>query len=211
MAHVSSWREFPIIHEAKDGFIENSVESRPVIDVDFVLAFEADLQSVPPREIQIRWFRQLISMLREKHFPIGMVSYDGFQSTDSIQILTAMGITAKPRSIDKTDDAWRTLRDLAAESRVTMPNPRLLRVELEGLTKLINGKVDHPAKTGSKDLADAVAGSILGALELGGQEVEEEEYDAMFDSLSIRERASDQDITQDDFRWGSSRNYDFAS
>ena len=41
--------------------------------------------------------------------------------------------------------------------------------EVLNLRKLINGKGRSPS-LGSKDLADAVAGSVLGALEIGGSE-----------------------------------------
>lgn len=49
-----------------------------------------------------------------------------------------------------------------------MPYDELLMDELESLTK-IKGKVDHlPHK--SKDLADALACSIVGAIAIGGEE-----------------------------------------
>jgi Intein splicing domain/HNH endonuclease len=92
-------------------------------------------------------------------------------SLDSIQILQARGVEARVQSVDKTDEAWKTLRDLTAEGRVSFPDNPLLRIELQSLTRFAGGRVDHPAN-GSKDSADALAGSLLGALSIGGQEDE---------------------------------------
>ncbi len=50
-----------------------------------------------------------------------------------------------------------------------IPHSELCKVELFGLSKLPNGKVDHP-NGGSKDLADALACSVAGAVELGGRD-----------------------------------------
>jgi hypothetical protein len=46
--------------------------------------------------------------------------------------------------------------------------------EVLSLRRLKNGKVDHPSG-GSKDMADAVAGAVLGAVTMGGSEGEEPE------------------------------------
>jgi hypothetical protein len=41
--------------------------------------------------------------------------------------------------------------------------------QILSLNRLPNGKVDHPPG-GAKDLADAVVGAVVGALQLGGSE-----------------------------------------
>ena len=110
--------------------------------------------------------------LKRRGFQVARVSYDGFQSADSMQLLNAAGVRTKRVSVDRDEIAWRTLRDLIYEARISLPGSDLLVDELLNLRKLINGKVDHPS-LGSKDLADAVAGSVLGALEIGGSETGE--------------------------------------
>lgn len=113
--------------------------------------------------------RLLVAELRKRGFVISRVTFDQFQSSDSMQILEATGIPTQRVSVDRDETAWRTLRDLIYEGRISLPASALLEDELLGLKKLLNGKIDHPA-LGSKDVADAVAGSVLGALEEGGQE-----------------------------------------
>jgi hypothetical protein len=100
-----------------------------------------------------------------------------------MQILLAHGIESKRVSMDINTDAWKTWRDVMYDGRHRMPFDAKLLDELESLG-LVNGKVDHPPG-GSKDMADAVAGSIVGALVAGGSEDESGETaqpdDAGFD------------------------------
>ncbi len=90
-------------------------------------------------------------------------------SKDSMQILMSRGITSKRVSTDLTSEPWRNLRDVIYDGRLTCPKNNMLREELLALTKLPNGRVDHPSDS-SKDCADAFACSVQGAVEVGGQE-----------------------------------------
>lgn len=144
-------------------------EKRPIAKVDFVIGFEADVNAKPtPREIQISWVRDLCFLLQSKGFKILQFTFDNWQSTDSIQFFKSKGIDSYVVSADKTEEPYRTMRDLVYESRVTIPHSELLRKEILSLSKR-NGKIDHP-QGGSKDLSDAVACSLVGAIKLGGQE-----------------------------------------
>ena len=93
-----------------------------------------------------------------------------------MQILSTRGIDTARISTDSSEDPWRNLRDLMYEGRVSIPGLAgdpppvlLLREELLSLTRAPNGRIDHPAD-GSKDLADAMACAVLGAVEVGGEE-----------------------------------------
>lgn len=141
----------------------------PFVKVDFIVGFEADIKTSPPREIQIRWARDLWAELKLRGFNIRLFSYDGYQSTESRQEFERMNIESPIISTDRTEDPWKGLRDLFQGGRVSMPYSAILREELLGLTKRTNGKVDHTAYK-SKDLADALACSCTGAIMLGGQE-----------------------------------------
>lgn len=169
MSHIIRWETTEVVVYDDTGTAIHRHEDLPVVKVDFAIAFEADLFADPSRQIQLRWARQLCFALRERGFHIPLFTFDGWQSLDSIQALEARGIEAKVQSLDKTDIAWKTLRDLTSDGRVLLPKLPMLKAELEGLTLGRGGKVDHPVG-GSKDLADGVGGSILGALELGGEE-----------------------------------------
>ena len=72
-------------------------------------------------------------------------------------------------STDLSEEPWRALRDLCYEDRLRGYKDPLLVTELAGLSKLTNGKIDHPGD-GSKDVADAVACACTGAVVLGGSE-----------------------------------------
>jgi hypothetical protein len=172
MTHVRTWdrRDWPI----PGGSV--MLESRPVVKVDFVTAFEALKQAEPaPREVQIRWYRKLIWELRSRGFMIVGVSFDNFQSADSLQILESWGIETRKASTDRTNDLYNTLRDVLYDGRLEGYYHELLVSELRRLSKLKNGRIDHPPK-GSKDLADALAGAVAWSVEVGGDEGEVSSY-----------------------------------
>lgn len=177
MAHVSRWIEHELDAEDEDGALHPIRELRPHVVVDFVISYAADSAVAPPREIQIRWARQLAFELIRRGFAVRRFTFDSFQSTDSMQILQSKGIECDKVSTDTSEDPWRNLRDLMSEFRVTIPRvdgPSLLRDELLSLTRLPNGRIDHPSD-GSKDQADALACAVLGAVTLGGAEQEDQE------------------------------------
>jgi hypothetical protein len=180
MAHVVDYNEYETITEDEDGAPYTLRETRPKVKVDFVVSYTADQSVEPPREIQIRWARQLCFELIRRGFNIRLFSFDSFQSTDSMQILEARGIDTEKISTDLSEDPWRNLRDLMYEGRIEIPRlsvsgltskavPFLLREELLGLSRLPNGRVDHPADL-SKDEADALACAAMTAVQLGGRE-----------------------------------------
>lgn len=187
LAHVRDWTEVTLTGEDAEGREVPVSETRPVVKVDFMLAYEASKEAEPPREIQIRWARELCHELRRRGFPVIRFTFDQFQSDDSIQILQTWGVETDRFSLDRDETGWRTLRDVAYEGRLELPSPRplseaeqkgdkgpldaavLVINELLGLTRLPNGKVDHPAD-GSKDVADSLAGAVTAALVAGGRE-----------------------------------------
>jgi hypothetical protein len=180
MAHVMDYKEIQTVTEDEDGASHALREIRPIVKVDFCVPFTADNSMDPPREIQIRWARQLCFELIRRGFNIRMFTFDGFQSTDSMQILESRGIETDKISTDLSEEPWRNLRDLMYEGRLEIPKlsvpgldekavPFLLREELLSLSKLPNGRIDHPAD-GSKDLADALAGAVMSAVQHGGRE-----------------------------------------
>lgn len=169
LAHVKSWDEVNVMGDAEDGGPVHLTEFRPVVKVDFVIGYESSVSAVPPREIQIRWVSDLCLELRRRGFPVVLFTADQWNSVDLKQRLETYGIETDRFSLDKDEVGWRTLRDLAYSGRLDLPRNELLITELLGLSRLPNGKIDHPAD-GSKDLADAVGGAVSGAIAVGGQE-----------------------------------------
>jgi hypothetical protein len=175
MSHVRSWDEQEVVGKDPTGGDVIMHERRPFVIVDFIIRYAADLGIDPPREIQIRWARELCLELRRRGFNVRWFSFDGFQSVDSMQILESNGIETKRVSTDLSIEPYRGLRDLFNEGRLELPikyeadrDPLVLR-ELYGLNKLSSGRLDH-AVGASKDLADSLACSVQGAVQLGGQE-----------------------------------------
>lgn len=170
LAHVKTWKEVVVEGADEAGQHLEMSEFRPVVKVDFVIGYEASARAQPPREIQIRWVGDLCLELRRRGFVLGKFTADQWQSVDLMQRLEVSGIETDRFSLDKDEVGWRTLRDLAYEGRLDMcGGSELVIVELLGLSRLMNGKIDHPAD-GSKDLADALAGACAGAVSLGGRE-----------------------------------------
>lgn len=103
--------------------------------------------------------RDIVYQLSNMGFNINYVSLDGYQSTDTLQILIRRGYDAFYLSIDKQMAPYINFRQSIYESRVNCPFDSFLKYELETLENVNDKKVDHPFK-GSKDVADATCGVI---------------------------------------------------
>ncbi len=132
------------------------INGNPIAKIDFIYRFEPSIRN----KFTISLFRKMIYYLSSRGFPIVLVTYDGFQSEDSIQILKQKGFNAQRHSVDKDITGYSLLVDYILENRLDYPYhyhfiTECERLELNAKTR----KVDHPEK-GSKDCADAVAGSL---------------------------------------------------
>lgn len=164
----------------------------PVVKNDFTIGFEASnsvLEGQPPREIQIRWARELAFELIDRGFHVVLFTFDQFQSADSMQMLSDHGIETDRISADINDGPYKALRDVAYDGRLEMPYSALLFEELERLNRA-GKKIDHPPG-GSKDLSDALACSIVGAIQSFGEEsVDGKEVDIGASSFFVGEALS---------------------
>ena len=139
---------------------------------DFSLAVEA--HKTDANRIPIGKLKHIAIYLRyHLGFNIGMVTYDGLQSAESIQSLIDNGIEAKIQSVDRTSAPYDTLRDLIHAGQLDFydynsveykgKNRSLVR-ELLNLSKNnVTGKVDH-VTSGSKDVADSLAGAVFACI-----------------------------------------------
>lgn len=150
------------------GYVEKMVEIddelKPYIVIDFMLRVRA----APGTEIMLSDVRRIIYDLRDgRRFRLKKVTYDGFQSTDTLQQLRKKRFEAENVSVDKTVLPYEDLREAIYERRIEFPkymtymnlgDTELVEVAYKELTELSvqKNKVDHPAK-GSKDLADCLA------------------------------------------------------
>jgi len=112
-------------------------------------------------EVEPAVIRDWIIQLASEHgFTIGGVSYDGYQSQESIQVLRRARVYAVEISMDRKMEQYEYFRSAIYEDRVAFCASDMLMDELIMLEyDSVKDKVDHPPK-GSKDLADAVCGAI---------------------------------------------------
>jgi len=136
-----------------------NLETLPEIVLDMLLEIK------PPRngEIQFEDIRQLLYTLRDKmKLPIKWVTFDTFQSKDSMQLLHTAGFITGIRSMDADTLAYDITKQAFYDDRVSAPkHPKAMRelIRLEIDTK--KQKIDHPP-AGSKDVADSIAGVVCG-------------------------------------------------
>lgn len=142
-------------------------EKKPVIVIDCMVRIKA----MPGTEIMISDVRRIIYDLKEEHgFRIYSVSIDGFQSTDTMQQLRKKRFVAEYLSVDRSTLPYEDLREAIYEERLEFPPyatyltkgaDKTTEVAIKEMMELqYDGKkVDHPS-TGSKDVADAVAGVV---------------------------------------------------
>lgn len=129
-----------------------------------IIAYDVILRIVPPPggEIEFADVRSLLLMLRDTYgLPIEFVTFDGFQSIDSRQILRKAKFKTDYLSVEKPE-AYRSLRDALYDNCVQLLPHQFLADELAGLEYVKStgtgpDKVDHRAN-GTKDVADGVCG-----------------------------------------------------
>ena len=92
-------------------------------------------------------------------------------SVDSVQLLIKSGIQAEVQSVDRSTEAYDTLKEQIYKGLLDIYHHPVFIRECEELIRKPNGKIDHPElsyrrsleegrKEGSKDVADAVAGCV---------------------------------------------------
>ena len=162
------------------GFAMGHLEDGNRAVIDLVIRVEAR----KGEEIQFSDIREYIYLLSTRKFNIKLISYDGWQSVDSRQILQAKGYEAVYLSIDRNMEAYDQYKSFMYQEKLDLPwieyeelekrNPQnpaeWLIKESENLECIKAKKVEHPPK-GSKDVADAVAGVCfwLGKMASQGQ------------------------------------------
>ena len=121
--------------------IKNAVDA--VIRQVFTVGIEAPSGS----EISFEKTRKFIYFLRDRGFNIKGISVDGFQSADTIQLLTKAGFNIKLVSLDRKPDGYLAFKAAIAEERIDLLNIRKTVLERE-IVELerdsVSGKIDHP-------------------------------------------------------------------
>jgi len=180
MSCISGWVDRTVEDLEEGGLMR--VEKAPVVETDFVMR----IIGRPGDQIPLNKIRKFIIDLKKVYsFNVVLATYDlDSASRDSKQILQRVGINCpdKGLSLDRNPQIYRGFRDLVHDKRWCCHRNEYLHFELANLEDDPDkNKVDHPDEVvdlvilengesedkvikGSKDSADAVAGSVENAL-----------------------------------------------
>jgi hypothetical protein len=149
IAHVEKWVSVQSFN--------NYEQVMPLVVVDAIAWWE------PKREgpVDLSEVKNWIIDLRRSGFNLGLVTFDRWQSFDIQNELKQVGIRTETLSVAKKH--YEDLAMLVYEERVEAPHIDILLEELLELRIMNNNRVDHPRKK-SKDLADAMCGSVYNAI-----------------------------------------------
>lgn len=122
------------------------------------------LEIKPPKGGEILFWkvREVLYAMRSLGMTMRWVTFDSFQSVDSMQLLRQAGFTVGYQSMDTTEEPYRILKNAMYDQRMSFPqHDKFIKeaISLERDPK--KNKIDHPPH-GSKDCADAVAGVVYG-------------------------------------------------
>lgn len=142
----------------RDSHGRHEKEVMPIIRMDGLLRIKA------PRGGEIKFYkvRDILYLLRDNGVNVKWVSFDSFQSVDSIQMLNQRGFVTGRQSVDTTNTPYDFAKSAFYEGRLELPAHERCHTEFISLEKdNKTGKIDHPPE-GSKDVSDAVAGVVYG-------------------------------------------------
>lgn len=128
-----------------------------VVVVDLMMRIKAPQNG----EIDFSAIRERILNLRRLGFRIDRVTYDGWQSIDSLQILKKEGFKCEVLSVDRNTIAYDTLKEKIYGGKLKCYRYEPFLQEMRRLELKDGVKVDHPPHIGSKDVTDAVAGAVF--------------------------------------------------
>jgi hypothetical protein len=148
MAHVDRWVNIKVTNEYS--------QPAPIVTVDAVRYWTP----TPDKSVDFTEVKDYILSLRSRGFNIIVCTFDRWNSHDMMQQLKAYGINTEILSVAKKH--YDDMAMVILEERLNGPHIKLLIDELLQL-KIMRDRVDHPRK-GSKDLADAVCGSIFNSI-----------------------------------------------
>ena len=151
------------IEERKDVSIDPAT-GQEVETIEYVPRLTAVLmlriQAPDGGEIDIKKVRGILLKLIDWGFYLHTVSYDQYQSAESIQQLQQLNVNAVKLSVDRGFDPYNSLKEAFYEDRIDIYPHHYLQHELISLERDVEKKkIDHPPK-GSKDVADSLAGAV---------------------------------------------------
>jgi hypothetical protein len=148
MSHVNRWVNVKVT--------DTYSQPAPIVEIDAVRYWTP----TKDKSVDFTEVKDYILSLKTRGFKIRVCTFDRWNSHDMMQQLKQYGINTEILSVAKKH--YDDMAMVVAEERLIGPHIPLLIDELLQL-KIMRDRVDHPRK-GSKDLADAVCGSIFNAI-----------------------------------------------
>lgn len=148
MSHVQKWVNIKLT--------DTYSQPAPIVEVDAVRYWTPTAD----KSVDFTEVKDYILSLRTAGFKIRVCTFDRWNSHDMMQQLKQYGILTETLSVAKKH--YDDMAMVILEERISGPHIQLLVDELLQL-KIMKDRVDHPRK-GSKDLADAVCGSVYNAI-----------------------------------------------
>ncbi len=136
-----------------------------IVVVDLMMRIKAPQDG----EIQFSDIREKIFELRRRGFRIDRITFDGWQSIDSLQILRKEGFKCETLSVDRDTRAYDTLKEKIYAGKLKCYRYEPFLHEMRRLELKEGVKVDHPPHIGSKDVTDAVAGAAFTTVQRTGK------------------------------------------
>lgn len=162
---------------------EEIIKKEPEYFVEWV----AEISPKSGSDVPIYKIKNFLLDAKSMGYPIKLVSTDGYQSENIRQDLKLLGIETDLISMDRTKAPYDNLKNCINEGRISLPRNDKLKQELIGLEDTTK-KYDHP-EDGSKDISDAVAGSVWACTcNLGkASNVDPDQFMSVLDSM-LRKR-----------------------
>jgi hypothetical protein len=150
MSHVDKWQ--------RREFGKDISEVLPVIKVDLLKVWKPGAA----RSVDFTDIKQFIVDIIGRGYNVKLITLDRWRSDEMLEWISGMGMRGEILSVALPH--YQDLLVICSEERALAPESDLLRVELKQLRLVNNGKkIDHP-RSGSKDLADAVCGSVYNSM-----------------------------------------------
>ena len=136
------------------------------------VAFSVAVKAPKGAQVSFEKNKQFIYWLRDQGFKIKKITSDTYQSAPVLQDLRAHGFDCDIQSVDrltgegknKICEPYHYFKSTINDKRIEIYKTELLTEEVIGLERLSDGHIDHTSSgINSKDIADAVCGSIFEA------------------------------------------------
>lgn len=138
------------------------------LQANFKVPLCASIIPANNQDIRMSIVRAFIVMLRDTyHYNIAGISFDSFNSIESIQILSGLGFNVTEISTVRTPQAYNDLKEAILSRRIKISSNDIAERECKELEIIEQGDrtiIDHPI-SGSKDISDSLAASINYALQ----------------------------------------------